>query len=340
MRSERAVSVPLLDLAAGATLRQYADSLRAAGIRVVPGTQGTFWAAAADRVLWRFPTFQVGAPTAAEVDHALRETRALVASYLVEPDSQAAANAWLYLCADPDYALATRAPAMRRNVRRGLRDLSIRVLSPGELHAHGQRAFCDTRRRTGLDDGTPNGFARYFASRGGVAGPGRTYLGAWKDDQLAAFVTILHVDDWVELCCFSMDAMLQHRPNDVLLYIALSHYVTERTCRVVSYGVSSIQAISNATGLHRFKRKLGFDTTAVHRAFVLHPALRLLASRGAVRAARYAADAALRFRPRHVGLKKLEGVLTCMLGGPSVMPAGSSNGGGYPESLETTLHAV
>jgi hypothetical protein len=332
-------SLPLA-LPAGATLRQYAESLQAAGIRVVPGSQGTFWAGAADRVLWRLPIFHVGAPSSAEVDDALRRTRAVVASYLVEPDAQNAANAWLYLCSDRDYALGTRVPAMRRNVRRAMRDLSIRELSPRELLAHGHRAFCDTRRRTGLDDGTQDGFERYFACRGGVAGPGRTYLAAWRDDQLAAFVTILHVDDWVELCCFSSDSMLQYRPNDALLYVALSHYVTERNCRVVSYGVSSIQSISNAAGLHRFKRKIGFDTSPVHRAFVLHPALRPLASRGAVRAAHYAVNGALRFRPRNVELKKLEGVLTCMLGGPSVMPAAPSDDGACRQRLETTLHAV
>lgn len=328
-----------LALPAGATLRQYAESLQAAGVRVVPGSQGTFWAAAADRVLWRVPIFHVGVPSAPEVDRALRLTRAIVASYVVEPDAQNPANAWLYLCSDHDYALGARVPSMRRNVRRAMRDLSIRVVTPAELRAHGGRAFCDTRRRTGLDDGTPRGFERYFAFRGGVAGPGRTYLGAWKDEQLAAFVTIVHVDDWVELCCFSMDSMLQHRPNDALLYAALSHYVTARNCRVVSYGLSSIQAISNAAGLHRFKRKIGFETRPVHRAFVLHPSLRALASRGAVRAVHCAASAALRFRPRNVGLKKIEGVLTCMLGGPSVMPA-TSDHGTYREPLRTTLHAV
>jgi hypothetical protein len=336
---KRPVTLSLV-LPTGPTLREYAEGLRAAGIRVVPGSKATLWAAAADRVLWRIPAFHVGTPSPAEVDGALRRTGALVASYLVEPDEQNAANAWLYLCSDDAYGLGTRAPAMRRNVRRGLRDLSIRAITPAEVLAHGRTAFCDTRRRTGLDDGTPGGFQRYFASGGGVDGPGRTYLGAWKDAQLAAFVTIVHVDDWVEVCCFSMDAMLPYRPNDTLLYVALSHYATTRKCRVVSYGVSSIQATSNAAGLHRFKRKIGFDTSPVHRAFVLHPSLRPLASRGAVRAAHYAVNAALRVRPRNVGLKKLEGVLTCILGGPSVMPAPERTGGHtgrYPQPLSVGL---
>jgi hypothetical protein len=327
----------MLALPAPPSLPEYAENLEASGIPVVPGSDGTFWAAIRGRVLWRLPTFFLGAPRAGEIDQALRRTGALVASYAVQPDEGNSANAWLYVCADQNYALGSRAPAMRRNVRRAMRDLSIRVVSPTELLAHGSSAFCDTRRRAGLDDGTPIGFQRYFASRGRIDGVGRTYLAAWKHDQLAAFVTILHVDDWVELSCFSMDSMLRYRPNDALLYVALSHCV--RDCRVVSYGLSSIQTVSNADGLHRFKRKIGFDSSPVHRAFVLHPSLRPLARPGAVRAAHYAVNAVLRFRPRNVGLKKLEGVLTCMLGGPSVMPA-SSDDGTCREPLQARLHAV
>jgi hypothetical protein len=142
-------SLPLA-LPAGATLRQYAESLQAAGIRVLPGSQGTFWAGAADRVLWRLPIFHVGAPSSPEVDDALRRTRAIVASYLVEPDAQNAANAWLYLCSDRDYALGTRVPAMRRNVRRAMRDFQSELTSiPGvgeKLKARLLRNFGSLKR--------------------------------------------------------------------------------------------------------------------------------------------------------------------------------------------------
>jgi hypothetical protein len=67
--------------------------------------------------------------------------------------------------------------------------------------------------------------------------------------------------------------------------------------------------------------------------------LRPLATRGAVSAAHYAVNAALHFRPRNVGLKKLEGVLTCMLGGPSVMPAPADDDT-CRERLQTRLHPV
>src|SRR5262249_29660959 len=146
------------------------------------------------------------------------------------------------------------------------RELRLMALSLGELLVHGAPAFYDTRRRSGLDDGTSLGFRSYFELHPRLRG--RAYLGAWKDSQLAAFVTVLHVDDWVELPgCFSMDSMLQYRPNDLLMHAVLDYYLSQRACHTVSYGLSSIQADTSAEGLHRFKLKVGFDAIAVRRAF-------------------------------------------------------------------------
>jgi hypothetical protein len=70
--------------------------------------------------------------------------------------------------------------------------------------------------------------------------------------------------------CFSADALLNSRPNDVLFFYALSRYMSKEGCRAVSYGVSSFQAVSNKDGLHAFKTKVGFEAIPIHRAFALH----------------------------------------------------------------------
>lgn len=312
---------PRLSLAAGATLRAYIEDLRAVGVPVWSGRDGAPWAAFDPHAVRQVPSFHVGRPDPPEIDRMLRRTGALVAAYVAEPDEQRAANAWLYLCSDAQYSLRKLAPAVQRNVRRALRDLTIAPLTTGELFRHGGPAFCDTRRRTGVQGDTIAGFQRSFAQSNPTERPGRAYLGAWKDGQLAAFLTCLHVDDWVELGCYSMDSMLCHRPNDGLLYTALSHYLTQQKCRVVSFGLSSIQADSNIAGLHRFKRKLGFDVRPVHRAFVLHPALRPLANRVTLTAAQWTAHGVLRLWSGDRRLKKLGGMLACMLGTASTMHA-------------------
>ena len=310
--------VPGAALPAAVTLEQYVESLRAIGIPVCAGTGRTFWVSSRERVVRRLPTFHVGTPSEDEVDHALRRTGGALATWLAEPDTRHAPNAWLYLCDDPDYARRRRPPAMQRNVRRATRELAIDWVSPAELLAEGAQAFCDTRERSRLDDGTAAGFRRSFEVRADQ--PGRSYLGAWKDGRLAAFVTLVHVDDSLELGSFSMNSMLRYRPNDALMYTVLSRYLGTRSCRVVSYGVSSIQAGTGARGLHRFKLKVGFEAIPVRRAFALHPALRPLAHRSTLTAAYWLVNGAMSVRPRSRRLKKIEGLLASMLGAAHFQP--------------------
>lgn len=295
-----------------APLSQYAVDLSGIGVRVFPGDSGSFWTSYESGTLMRLPTFQVGPVASGEVARVLRTAKKAVASYLVEPDAKHPANAFLYVCADPEYSLEKLPSAMRRNVRRGLKELTIAPFGADDLLRHGLEAFCDTRRRTGVSDGTPEGFRAYFAARSQM--PEVSYLGAWKGDELAAFLTVVRVDDWAELGCFSRDAFLQYRPNDTLMYSALARYLGEERCRLVSYGLSSIQAESNAAGLHRFKLKVGFEARPVHRAFVVHPALRPVANRVTLAAAHGGVKAALRLRPGDRRLKKAGGMLACMRG--------------------------
>jgi len=303
---------PISALPTGATLLEYVNGLATTGVRVLPGSDGTYWVAYGDRHVRRLPAFHVGTPSRSEVDRVLRTTGALIATYLAEPDSSRRANAWLYLCSDQDYSHRRLPPAMQRNLRRGLRELTVSSLSHSDVLAHGGPAFCDTRQRNGLNDGTLVGFRRYFGDH--IDLPGEAYLGAWRTGQLTAFIMILQVDDWAELNCYSMSSMLEYRPNDVLMHLTLSHYLSERRYRVVSYGVSSLQTRSNAAGLHRFKEKVGFNPTLVHRAFVLHPTLRLFANPVTIAAAHWTVSRALQFRPLDRRLQKVEGMLASLRG--------------------------
>jgi hypothetical protein len=293
--------------AATATLAEYATALADRGTRLRQTQDGTFWIGYETGALMRLPKFQTEPPSPCAIRELFWHSGAALISYLLEPDDLHPANAWLYLCADRSYCLAKLAPAVRRNVRRGLRELTIEPITTEQLLFHGVHAFCDTRRRVGLNDGTPEEFHRQFASRGGS--PGHVFLGAWKNDQLAAFLSITEVEDWAETGCFSTDALLNLRPNDALFFYALSHYLTERGFRLVSYGLSSVQAESNVLGLHVFKTKLGFEAHPVHRAFVLHPFFRPLANRLTL----WGVNGALRLIPRDRHLKKMRGVLASIL---------------------------
>jgi hypothetical protein len=175
--------------------------------------------------------------------------------------------------------------------------------------ADGFQAYADTRRRVGVGDGTRAAFTARFTQRGRCRG--HLFLGAWHERQLAGFLSVTEVDDWAEIeGCFSSNATLGLRPNDTLMAAALTEFLVTRRRRRVSYGVSSIQAVSNAAGLHEFKTKVGFEAVPVHRAFVPHPWLRPCVNPAAQRCL----AAMLRLNPHSRVLKKCEGVMAAMLG--------------------------
>ncbi len=290
------------------SIGEYAADLARSGVRILPGEMGTFWTSYEAGAMMRIPTFHLAPPVPDEVRQVLWHGRAAIASYLLEPDGGHPANAWLYTCTDQTYSLDKLAPAMRRNVRRGLKELKIAPLTTEQLRTDGVQAYCDTRHRVGLSDGTPEAFRQRIASRARL--PEASCLGAWRGDQLAAFLTITEVDDWVEIGCYSRDALLHYRPNDTLMYTVLSHYLVERGFRMVSYGLSSIQAESNAAGLHQFKTKVGFQARPVHRAFVPHPLLRPFVNQVTL----WGVNTMLHLRPGDRRLKKADGVLKNLLG--------------------------
>lgn len=296
------------------SMTEYAADLARSGVRILPGAAGTFWAEYQSGAMMRIPRSHLAPPTVQEVRQVLWRGRAAIASYLLEPDERHPANAWLYLCTDRAYALEKLDREMRRNVRLGLKNLMITPLTADQLLAHGAPAFCETRRRLGLNNGTPEEFQRDLTANAGL--PELVYLGAWKENQLAAYLSILEVGDWAEIAVTSsMDALRRYKPNDTLVYSALSHYLVERGCREVSYGLSSVQAESNIAGLHRFKTKVGFEARPVHRAFVFHPLLRPFANGLTL----WGVNTALRFRPGASRLRIARGVLASTLGDTSML---------------------
>jgi hypothetical protein len=197
----------------------------------------------------------------------------------------------------------------------GIKELKIAWLTAHEMLTFGKAAYCETRGRAGLSDGTEEEFLKRFRWRAKC--PGHVFLGAWRDHQLAAFLSLIEVDDWVEIeSCYSKNDLLHFRPNDTLMYSVLSHYLGGTQCRLVTYGLSSVQAENNALGLYAFKRKVGFDAPPVHRVFTLHPLLTPFANRLTLRSM----TMALRVCPKGRLLKKAEGMLASMYGADRAPP--------------------
>jgi hypothetical protein len=290
------------------TISEYASGLTSLGQRVFAGSDQSWWITQERGAMIRIPLFYTDEPEPEEIRNLFRQTRAFAINYVREVDANHPANAWLYLCQDQSYSIQKLGKNTRKSLRRVVDEVTITHLTYDELLTHGSKAFCDTRLRVGLSDGTEAEFQRRFKALARV--PGHVYLGAWKDNQLAAFVSLIVVDDWVELeGSFSMNAYRNCRPNDTLVHYILTHYLVEQKRRVVCSGLSSLQAESNEEGLHAFKTKMGFEAIPVHRHVVLHPLLCPFANNLTA----FGVNTLLRFIPDSRLLKKAGGMLDLLL---------------------------
>src|SRR5262249_36680479 len=134
------------------SIAEYSSGLARNGTRVVEGRPGTFWITHETSAMLRVPTFHLAPPSCAEIRRVLWRGPAAVPGYLLEPDETHPANAYLYICTDRAYGIDKLPPAMRRNIRRGLKELKIARTASEQVLAYGFPAFRDWLRRVGLHD--------------------------------------------------------------------------------------------------------------------------------------------------------------------------------------------
>jgi len=283
------------------TLDQYSQELRKAGLRVVNGSDKSLWISHERFGVQRQPHFALHVPTRDEIQTVFAASHALLLGFVAKPTSDQGANGWLYLCKDPEYSLEKLRKGARYDVRRGLREFQVRAASQEEVLALGFAAYRDSRTRNRLSGDSREAFETRF----GRLQPATRFFGAFKDGKLAAFCGGLEVEDWASIGGWSADEFLHLRPNDALIYFVSYHYLVEGSCQTLSYGLSSVQASSNARGLHHFKVKLGFEAIPVHRTFVLNPLLRPIINRTSWKVT----NGLSKLWPNNLMLKKAEGAL-------------------------------
>jgi len=302
----------------GIELSEYTSALARAGERILQGSSGTFWQMVEMRSLMRRPDFCLDVPSADEVRRVLWKARSPVATYIRFPDDQHPQNAWLYVCRDQGYGLANLGANVRRDIRRALRAFRIEFIDHSTLLKHGAECYCETRARAGLSDGTYGHFTQMYEGFG--RNSAHQVLGAWAGDTLAAYMTLTVVDDWVDIYAYAANEHLNGCPNNGLIHFALDYFLVQQRFRLVNYGLSSIQEVSKAQGLHAFKKKVGFECVPVHRAFVFHPVLRPLANSLTLHGLRFCR----RLRPGSPFLRRAAGMLATYLG-HNPMPQDEAN---------------
>ncbi len=290
------------------TAREYVEGLHRLGVKALLGKGRDVWLVSERVGLERYPVSCVDVPSGREIRDLLWRSRCLLASYVVPADEVHPANAMLYLCEDRGYRLERLSSQARRDTRRALCAFRFEFLDPGMLLAHGDRAYCDTRARVGLSDGTVEAFRGYTASL--LATPGYKFVGAWTGDQLAAYMWILMIDDWAAIGGYAANDHLRSCPNEGLINFVLDYCLAQGRCCEVLYGLSSIQEIDRTASLDYFKKKVGFESRPVHRAFAFSPLVRPFINP----LIDWAVRTCLKFYPQSRVLRKASGVLASSLG--------------------------
>jgi hypothetical protein len=253
----------------------YQEGLIRAGLKCYRGPSNDLWMTHEMGSMVRLPTFQLRPPTPDEFRNLFWKLHVPAISYNLEPDENHEPNAWLYVCEKGRYSPEKLIGPARRNIRHAQRNLRFEIVDWDTLLEHGAEVYCDTRTRIGLSDGTLEGFRSHFSMLSRIAG---CYIaGAWHGDTMVAFMTLIAVENWVEIQgSFSATQYMSLCPNDGLFAFVFDHYLIQGHLDIVHAGLSSLQQETGAAGLHRFKQKVGFQAKPVHRAFAVHPLVRPL----------------------------------------------------------------
>lgn len=287
---------------------EYGTALERTGTHNLMGSGESLWVSYEIGAMQRMPTFYCSPPVNGETQRILRSGRVAVASYLLDSDEQHPANTWLYTCHDRSYDIEKLSKPARRDIRRAQRYLRFDSIDLDVLLNYGFPAYHETRRRVGLSDGTLDQFKKRFEFFG--RNPFHHFVGAWENNVLAAFMSLIIVGNWVEITgSFSTDGQRDMCPTDGLVSYILNRYLVQNGFAVVSYGLSSVQENAVKAGLHSFKKKVGFDAQPVHRAFALHPLLRPIVNQFTLSLA----HTALRLFPNGRVVRKAAGVLNSII---------------------------
>jgi hypothetical protein len=267
------------------------------------------WIPGVKAELLRIPVTDTGPVDRATSRRLLKAPGIWILSYMREPSEASPANCFNYLCRDRDYHVDNLSSSARRDIRRGLRNFSVRISTWDELLEHGMPAYVDTDLRHGHATPSPDSLKNLADIERDC--PFIDVWGAWIEGRLSAWIKVLHVDDWAFIttaCSVRQDLRLC--PNNALAYEATRHYLSAG-CSSVSYGISSLQETSNILPLHRFKVRMGYQAVPQVRTFLPHPLLSAwLRSPLCSRALDYLAS---RF-PGKVVLSKMAGLASLLSG--------------------------
>lgn len=245
----------------------FAEWLRRQGHSVVK-TKNSYWFDASPRVYQAFPYNWVIQPTEEELLSLLREKRALALRYSTTLNYPVGCISYHTVCDHPKYTLNNLSGRSRQNVRKGLKNCSIKQLSFEYMAKNGWLLENDTASRQGRNTmiNKDQWRRRYLAA---ADLPGFETWGALVDDRLVAALLIVQIEDCYEIISQqSLRTYLKKRVNHALTFEVTQELMKRNGTRFIHYGVQSLDAPET---VDEYKILLGYRAKAVRQRVVFHP---------------------------------------------------------------------
>ena len=239
-----------------------ADFLRFQGRHVVK-TESCWWynAYGQKHIYYSFPPNRVVAPSSDEIKQVFRSAPgAKAVRYLSPATAGTGKEGYIWTCRQP-YSLQTLEHKARNQVRQGLKNCQVRAITLAELQALGARAHADTMKRLGIETGELK-FGKPMQDN-----PAYEAWGAFVEDNLAAYIVTLRIEDWVYIQINrSVKEYLKHRPNNALVYTVISELLARPGISTVSYGWGPLYELDT---LDHFKLGMGSVKEPVRQCAIL-----------------------------------------------------------------------
>lgn len=226
-----------------------------AGFKVYSSSSGE-WCELQPKMLMSIPYHCLINPKQEEMDHLLDISGAWGLRFPTDLENYGFFSK-LEVCDHVGYDLQYLKKKFRNRVSKGMKNCEIRPVNIEELRNQGYKLNLLTLKRQNRNDPRANLEYWHKICSSLEEGNGVNILGAYYQEQMAAYVVILETPTMTEMIIQNSDSrLLNYCPNNLLTYHVTRHYLTERSNPVpICYGLGSLEETPD---LDRYKIGMGY----------------------------------------------------------------------------------
>ncbi len=238
-------------------------------------TPSSYWCEAAPRVLQAFPYHWLITPAEKELRDLLLQNHVLALRYSAPLEAPFGKLSY-HVVFSGDYSIDNVWNKERKSVLKGLSCTSIHPIPFSQMASQGWQLQSDTLKRQGRTKSMSQADWEKMCHAADAV-PGFEAWGAFVDDELAAGIFTVQIEDHIQtLFEMSRREFMRYQVNPALFYTITREFLARDGINCVFFTVESLDAPKN---VDHFKFRLGFKPKPVRQRIVFHPLLRPLANR-------------------------------------------------------------